>query len=370
MTTDNRHHPRFEPAFIDAIVSLPNESEIRGRVLDSSRGGMAVALPENADLPPKGTLISLWVIDTASHKAKKSVGNATIERNWAETELLDNGKGIALRFTNDLSDNDVLYYLLRGIQQNIRLASQAELAVIDISYLGDYRRDLINCQMRLFVLTLTIGVALASAYFGLTYHSIATNQLTNPNLNFWRTMVAALPGTLAIACALMVAQKSISIQRIDAYLLLLKQYLIIKQYPREFRGWESEYRKFRNILKTEICKSCEPKRKCGDLKPQDREKLHPRRMFSSPQIDLYHIVMYMSFFSAFALSMIAVIVELLKFQWGVSAYMLISSLITIAISLAVVALFYVFYHLRKGRFSVVYYKRCWIDLLNKCRWQA
>jgi hypothetical protein len=78
----------------------------------------------------------------------------------------------------------------------------------------------------------------------------------------------------------------------------------------------------------------------------------------------------MSFFSAFALSLTAVAVELVKFRWEIDVYMAISSMITLAIIFAMIALFYVFYQLRKGHFSIDYYKRCWIDLLNKCRWQA
>lgn len=367
---DNRRHPRFEPAFIDAMVTLSDKTQLIGRVLDSSRSGMAIALSEKSHLPAPGSSVILSVAEADSHGSQKSVGSATVERTWSDTELIDKEKGIALKFSTELNGNSVAKYLLRGFQQNKRLNSQAKLAVIDIEYLGGYRRDLISCQIRLFILTLTVSVALASAYFGLTYHSIATNQLANPNLSFWRTMVAALPGALALACAFMVVQKSTSIQRVDAYLLLLKQYLILEQYPREFKGWESEYRKFRNALKTKICKTCEVKPKCGNLTLQEVEKLQSRTLFAAPKIDLYHLVMYTSFFSAFALSLTVVVVELLKFQWGVTAYMIVSSLITICFLFATVALFYAFYHLRKGRFSVVYYKRCWVDLLNKCRWQA
>jgi len=77
--------------------------------------------------------------------------------------------------------------------------------------------------MNLFMLVLTVGVALASAYFSLTYYSIAADHTSDQSLEFWRAMVATLPGFLAIACALMVAQKNITIKIIDAYLAMLKE---------------------------------------------------------------------------------------------------------------------------------------------------
>ena len=241
------------------------------------------------------------------------------------------------------------------MQQQSRLASQSELAALDMSYLGNYRRDLIECQTKLFMLTLTLGVTLAGAYFALNYHSVATNQLANPNLSFWRTMVA---------------QKSISIQRIDTYLMILKECRILNQYPREYRGWESAIRKYRHLLNTNICTSCGNVRRCGTLKPEDQHMLRSRSFLRSPSVDLYHVVMYTSFFGAFALSIFAIVVELLNFQWGIPVFMLIAVCIAAILCATVAALIYVFYHLRKGHFSVEYFKFCWIDLLNRCRWQV
>lgn len=180
----------------------------------------------------------------------------------------------------------------------------------------------------------------------------------------------SLPGCLAIACALMAVQKSISIQRIDTYLMILKECRILNQYPREYRGWESAIRKYRHLLNANICKSCEGIRKCGTLKIEDQQTLISKSFLLRPIIDLYHVVMYMSFFGAFGLSILALVVELLNFQWGIPVFMLIAACVTAIILLTVAALIYVFYHLRKGRFSVEYFKCCWIDLLNKCRWQV
>lgn len=183
MQNDLRSYPRFEPPFVDAIISFANGEMIRSRVLDASRGGLAVALSENSDLPSTGQEVTLRAT-TASESSENSklVGSATVLRNWAGTGLLDDGKGLAMQFNSAFSDQNTEQFLLRGVQQKTRLTSQAELATIDMNYLGGYRRDIVNCQMKLFILNLTVGVALAGAYFGLTYHSIAINQLANPQL--------------------------------------------------------------------------------------------------------------------------------------------------------------------------------------------
>jgi hypothetical protein len=368
MQNDLRSNPRFEPPFVDAIISFTNGETMRSSVLDASRGGLAVALSENADLPSIGQQVTLRAT-TASESSENSkpVGTATILRNWAGSGLLNEGKGLAMQFNSAFSDQNTEQFLLRGVQQKTRLTAQAELATVDMNYLGGYRRDIVNCQMKLYVLNLTIGVALAGAYFGLTYHSIAINQLSNPQLSFWRTMLAALPGLLSVACVLMVSQKSISIQRLDAFLAVLKECSIMKQYPREYRGWETAYRKYRHVLRTNACTLCKVDRKCGDLKIEERNKLVSKSMFRNPKIDTYHIIMYMSFFIAFLLSIIAITVELLKFQWGVHSYMAIAFTLGVIVALTVITLFYVFYHLRKGHYSLDQNKRCWLDILNKCR---
>lgn len=366
---DRRIHPRFEPPFINAIINTLNGSEIRGRVLDSSQGGMAISLDESVALPVLGTVVTLAVTN-ALQTFKKTIGEAEVLRSWTGAGLLDNGNGIALEYVSTLCDDETESYVLSGVNQKTRLSGQADLAAIDINYLGNYRRDLITCQLKLFTLALTVGVSLASAYFGLAYHSVATNQQANPDLSFWRTMVAAMPGFLATACALMVAQKSISIQRIDAYLLILKKYSILKQYPREYRGWESAYRKYRHLLKSNACKSCDASKKCGELRNEERQKTLTRKLLSGPRIGIYHVIVYLSFFIAFALSTILVATELLKYQWGNLCYMIVASLINTITVFASIALLYVFYHLRKGKYSIDYFKRCWIDVLNKCRVQV
>ena len=367
MEIEKRKNRRFEPPFVDAFIKY-EESEIRGQVLDSSRGGMAVALSERLNTPKEGDHIKIFVANADCKDSKITVGDAVVLRQWESGDILDNGKGFAVKFNSGYPLSTSERYLLNGIQQKKRLETQAKMVPQDITYLGNYRRDLISCQMKLFIVTLTVGVAMAGAYFGLTYHTIASEQLQNPDLRFWRTMIAALPGCLAIACALMVAQKSISIQRIDSYLLLLKEYCIIDQYPREYRGWESALRKMREILRTKKCLNCETKRKCGELKQSDIKRIKERGLFYGPVVGLYHVIVYTTFFTVLGLSLIALVFEIKASKWETVSYMWASSAITILIIAVMVILGFIFYHLRRGKYSVEDFRRSWIDLLNRCRW--
>lgn len=363
-----RNHARFEPPLLDAAIRLQNHEEMRGRVLDSSEGGMAISLPAAVPLPPVGMLVEVTIITDSSSNGKP-VGNAIIKRNWAEEGFLDEGKGAAFQYVDQLPENGVRKILLRGIRQKTRLASQRELAIADMSYLGHYRRDLVDCQTKLFLLSLTIGVTLAGAYFGLIYHSVVSKELNNASLSFWRTMIAALPGCFSMACALMVTQKSITIQRIDAYVATLKECYVLQRFPREYRGWETGYWRFRRILKSVKCDTCEVEKKCGDTEVEERKTTASRSMFKNPTVDLYHLIMYATFFSVLGFSTIAVLTELIRYQWGVYSYMAATFVYTIVVTATVAYLWVVFFHLRKGHYSSDYFKQRWINLLNRCRHQ-
>lgn len=374
MLKDRRVTYRVEPAFLDAILDFRNK-RMRGRVLDSSSGGMAVALVDDIDCT-SGLQedVQVSVTEADCNSAEYRVGPAKVMRKWnsAEmadysTELLDIGKGVALRFESQIESKTAEKYLLLGTQQRIRSSQQVELALRDIDYLGEYRRDLINCQTKIFVLTLTVGVALAGAYFGLSYHNATANFSRITDLRFWRTMMAALPGCLSIVCALMVAQKSISIQKVDAFLMLLKKYYTMKQFPREYQGWEEAYRKFRYALNSKACLACGCRRKCGVLKEPVLTRLKARGLMSSPAVDFYYIIIYATFFVILGLSLAALILEISTAKWDSEIYMAISSFLTFVIIFVAGYIVSIFLNLRKGRYSFETNRRSWIDILNRCR---
>jgi hypothetical protein len=80
--------------------------------------------------------------------------------------------------------------LLSGTQQQSRLRGQSKVAAQDIENLAASRRSTVECQNKLFMLTLTIGVALASVYIGLVYYGLAIDAINDPTFSFWRSMVA------------------------------------------------------------------------------------------------------------------------------------------------------------------------------------
>lgn len=369
---EKRQNPRFEPPFVDAEIKINSRTTVQGRVLDASKSGMAIAISDIISPEDIGSVADISVRDgLKSDSVKREVGRAKIVRRWPGSQG-NVTNGLALKFDNELPTGDVQACLLTGPDKITRLNSQAQLYQIDTEYLGDYRRDLISCQVKLFALALTLGVTLAGAYFGLSYHSAISVYSGRADLSFWRTMVAALPGLLAVASAMMVVQKSISIQRIDAYLLVLKRNIIENKFPREYRGWESAYRKLKHFLNSSKCKNCTIARRrvCGSWKDSDKREIESVSLIRSFSTDLFHIVMYLTFFAIMVLSVVAVLRELFQYQIDNTGYIVIGASLVIVIALPILVLLITIVRLRKGKLSIVHFKRCWNDILVNCRYPA
>jgi hypothetical protein len=287
-------------------------------------------------------------------------------RNWRTPDFLGEKYAAAFQLNDNLSDLETRQTLLRGIPKDNRFKHQDSLAKIDMEYLGGYRRSLIDCQVKLFMIVLTTGVAIGSAYFGLSYHSDFIGQINNASLSFWRSMLAALPGLLAMGSSFMVAQKCISIQRIDAYISILNECFLSKRYPREYKGWESEYRKFKHVLNSEKCKKC-PDRWCGKKYNHNYSLSRIFKIFTNPLPDMYQVVMFMSFFAVILLSVFAVVIELLKNPTDEPTKMFISAFIAVILTITIFVLIIIFINLRSGSYSVEYLRRTWCELLTKCK---
>lgn len=360
---DKRGHRRFEPRFLKATLTVEGtEQEFQGNIIDTSEESIAVCIEKELNTKPDN-LIRIKVKDTR-HNNSLNLGKAEVVRLWKTPKFLENKPAVAFKLHDPLTEFEKKQVLLRGIPKHERFASQANLAKFDIEYLGSYRGSLIDCQMKLFMLVLTTGVALGSAYFGLTYHSYITNNINNSNLSFWRAMIAALPGLLSMGSALMVAQKSISIQRIDAYLSILKECYLSKRFPREYKGWESEYRKFRRILNTDKCDICNPK--CGKIYTQPNSGSKISKLFSNPPPDYYHIIIYSAFLSVISLSIIAIITEIVKYQDRDLLKMSVSVFISTILLATIIRLLFIFKELRYGQYSIEYFRKTWCELMNKC----
>ncbi len=370
-THDRRGGDRFEPAYADVLFSECIPRALRARVLDISPSGLAVALSLVDNPPDKDVSISL-VEGNSENDSSIKLGKATIKREWSGEGVFGYEKGIALRLHEDIPQHILSDPLLRGRKQDERTNGQKGLLSLDVEHLSNYRRSLSDCQIKFFILALTVGMGLAGSYFGLTYHSVSAGKITDPNLALWRTFLAVLPGCLAIACAFMVVHKSISIQRIDAYLSLVKKYSILGHFPREYSGWETDLWRFKNILSTSKCSYCKIKEKCDEeankLIADNRNRDNRNRGFTSnPRVDLFHIIVHLTFFTILVISLITVLSNVIEFKLGAGLHMVIAAIITIVLVGVIISLVFIFYHLRKGRYSVDYFRSCWRNVLAKCR---
>ena len=370
MNEERRKYERFEPRSADVIVTPQSKQKYRGAVLDASCAGMAIDLVHKANVPSPGSHIDISVLGGGNGKGIY-LGSATVKRNWFWSDpLFGDTVGIAVELDNLLSDQRAEGILLSGTQQKTRLRGQSKLASQDIENLAASRRSTVECQNKLFMLTLTIGVALASVYIGLVYYGLAIDAINDPTFSFWRSMVAALSAAVAIVCALMISQKAASIQRTDAFIAVLKEFVVRRIFPREYRGWEVAYRRFQNVLNTRICGECVYEGKCGSETPEEQKTLKARKLTGSPRLDLYGFGMSSTYFFAMLVSILAILVELYEFQTDEPVFMLIGGVVIALILAGAGLVLYTFYGVRKGKFSFDSYKRCWLDQLTKCRVQV
>ena len=367
MAQERRKYERFEPQSADVIVTPPSKQKYRGAVLDASCGGMAIDLVYKDHVPSPGTQIDISVLGGGNGKGLY-LGSATVKRNWFWSDpLLGETVGIAVELNNILSDPTAEGILLSGTQQQTRLRGQNKLAAQDIENLAAFRTSAVECQNRLFMLTLTLGVALASVYIGLVYYGLAIDAIHDPAFSFWRSMVAALSGAVAITCALMISQKAASIQRTDAFIAVLKEFMVRRIFPREYRGWEVAYRRFQNVLNTRICGECVYEGKCGSSTPEDQKRLKVKKWAGSLRLDSYLFSISSAYIFMLVVSILVILVELYEFQTDEPVFMLIGGVVIALILAGAGLVIYAFYRVWKGKFSFGSYKRLWLDQLTKCR---
>lgn len=366
---ERRVYPRFEPPIIVATVSFKSGLSARGRVLDASMNGMAITLFNNIDLKESEETIFISIQNGLYAESREiGLGEGSIVRKWTDSH--GDIVGIALKFDGELTDNCAKLSLLDGPQKNIKMRHQAQLYQADTDYLGNYRRDLINSELKLLSLALTLSVTLAGAYFALGYYSTATANNVGDDLRFWRILIAALPGLLSGACAVMGLSNSKLIQCIDAYLLIIKKYLIRDMFPRQYCGWESAHFVLVRIFKSEKCFECQvaQRRPCGTLRESDVGELISKRLFRRPGPNAIHGMMYFIFTTIILFSVTVVLSEAKNIYYQSYIYIIIVPILLIIFIGLLAKIIYIVYHLSKGKFSTEYYKRCWEDILTNCGW--
>lgn len=360
---DRRGSERFEPTSVEVFFRPDGDGgdSVSGHVLDACLGGLAVSVTKGHSAPLPGCRGEIGV-----RKAKEPgsppylpMGRGRVVRAWPADDL----PGFAVALDTAIADTaDSLGKLLFwGTRKQERLTHQGHLATQDIQNLHAERRQLIDCATRFFTFALTLGMALGGAYLGLAYHSAELGRSDDATLSFWRTMLAALPGLLAVVCGFLVAQRCCLIARIESFLVILKKCQITGEYPREYRGWEAAQRKYRVCLGSRLCELG-----CGKLRDEEKRYLAVRGWLRKPLVNPFYAVIFGALLVQWVLSLITVVFEVTRYQWNNTVYLAVGAAI-MGLSLALAgALGWFTWQIRKGTYSFEACRRVWLDLLNKC----
>lgn len=368
--SDSRRFPRFEPQPVNILIIQKHlNKSITGLILDVSRNGIAVAINGEEDQLKHGEEVAIEVVLPKNEEKILIEGGGLVVRNLNRTGFCDFIKGTAIRFKQvideDNHDYDNLFF--NGPTQSVRIANQAEIARADMNYLGGYRQELIDGQLRLFILTLTFGVTMASAYFGFLYNRLASQAVDGQNLRQWLPVIAFMPGLLSISCAFISIHKSVFIQRIDSYLSVIKERIVSFQYPRHYQGWESGVYKLRHIFYSKKCDTCWFQPKCSDLSQKKCVKTKKRiDFFKYPFLSIEHIIMYSTFLLVYLISAFTALIEMFRYNnWA-----LLKIITTVAISIFTIFIIrrfrFFLVDLRDGKNSFEVLKRSWTNILCKC----
>jgi hypothetical protein len=365
---ERRGTARFEPSNLVAQVHVPqarSRDETEGFVLDSSLTGIALSLREGSRLPRVGANASLR-LSVPDTEDSWIIPSATVVRTWQSGGPFDGGPGVALSYDSLDRGEDVSRIVELGDRRKARINAQERILFSDINYLGKYRRDLIQSELQLFIVTWTIGVALASTYFALSWYGLTTNQFATPNQSLWRMLIGALPGVFAGVAIFMTIQREIVIHKTDTFLAVLKELHIHGLYPREYRGWETAYRQYGHVYGTSRCQNCKAPKKCGRLTSQDQTSLESLRLARDPNLDPYHVLLYLSYVALIGVSFCLIAWEFISYQPLIIS-MVIMPAVAVVVCVSLAAAYRYLSQLRKGRFSFIQLRRIWLDILLNCR---
>jgi hypothetical protein len=389
-----RARPRFEPVALKAeIKSTESKETTNAIVLDVSRNGMAVAIEKNVSLFQDNEKITIRI--KMPGIGDKPILKGKILRKTDKSDSGDSVNQLAIKFEKAIADNENMYdsYFFGGIRQKARIANQGAIAKADMSYLGSYRQILIDGQLRLFILTLTTGVAFASIFFGFLYNSHDFVATEKEALRIFLSLIALMPAFLSISCAFICAHKSLFIQRIDSYLSVLKERLASFQYPRQYKGWESSVYKLRHIYKVGKCEKCpfcpetekENKRRglkrwikkdlerppspgrCAQGAVKNAQPGSVEKLFKHHLLSLEHMIMYVSFIVIYLVSIATALIFLMMSQSMALFYCLTLTAFGLLLTGCLIYKLVKFlYNLCEGSDSFLELKRAWGNILANC----
>jgi hypothetical protein len=367
VNNEKRSQVRWELPRLGASLQIDDKDTFDCLAYDISRVGMSLAFTKGRPEIVSGLKVKVSLFIPFDGYPKRDFGKAYIVRKWKEHGPAQSTDGVSVRFLRPLPEEQILSFAGRNHLKENRIRIQHEIAKEDQSLLCSHRQSLHDCQVNLFILALTVSSMLATVYFTLAYQNSLGIQSIDPSLSFWRTLIAALPGMLSLACAAMVTQKSISIQRIDAYLSIIKECMLQGEFPIHYHGWETESRKLRHIINSSICDNCERVHKCGTVDPFELRALKSKPLLRGPIVDLYYIILFGVLFGISFTSSIAVLTEVLRFQLSSYGYMALSVSVLLVFCGCTTIVLAVLYNLRKGKYSVRHLRKCWLELFMYCR---
>lgn len=376
MSSERRIETRFEPRAVRAKVTAEKNSTTKklfGIVVDASRDGIAVVTKAgNADWLDQGDVVAIQIcyavnaLDEITDNDSTDLGNGVIKRRWSNTR----GSGIALKLNSQVSDL-ASEMILSGPRKNTRVENQAKLAELDMDKVHGHVQFLHDCQLKLLIVGMTVGVSLCGVYLTLAYHSavLGFNHSQAEELSFWRMWIAMLPGLLSLSIASIVLQKIASVARNEAFLTILKECRITGQYPREYRGWEDAYRKFKFCWNSKLCDQCK-QGQCGEFSNEEKKLYNDLRLAWRSVPNVFHLVLFSILGMIGVLSLLAIINEVVKYGFSNGTTLILGIAFGSVLVLSAVMWLIIANRVRTGMYSFPARRRLWKDLLEKCPFQV
>lgn len=141
------------------------------------------------------------------------------------------------------------------LEENKNNSNQFTLALNDLESLQASVRELKGRQLQILLIGLPIFLALLGPAFALILYPEKINKIyigENEVILFapWLFLLPITSLILSFAFLAIFFQKSTSIRRQEAYILLLQRYCSYGKFPEGYRGWVDTYAKYNQRIRT------------------------------------------------------------------------------------------------------------------------
>jgi hypothetical protein len=340
-----RFHPalgaraRLDLASSDATVTCHQD-----RLVDISQIGCGFEATHS--VPPKGATGRLTLEGIGS---PVTIENVTVK--WTEDKLygvyfLRNEAASTFQGTERITPRP----------DSSQTERQRDLAKADIARLTAEVLQLRDCQTRIFITCLTISLGLLSLLPALGKVPIATQAI-----------VASLPALLAAVCYRICVLKSISVNRLQSFVMFLQQQMAMDALPRYYRGWEDAKMLLLNCKM--VVHGC-PHQKICLKRSKDAIDEVPLGKRVKGQSLAYGGVLTFGFILVGAFSLYFTISLLSEAEiWAAQSagmFFFLGCTVTAVASVTLVWTAISTLSVLTGRSSFLYYLNCWENILTTC----